>query len=508
MAVELSNVKIINSNNRSSSKLFPHEQFEITYNLNNNTSLGIERTQICLIYDYQGSRYYASGYYYDNSYVYVGYGRVGSFNSNKPMLTFQNGESTSIGTNLYTWMNNQNVRSIQSMQVRFVFTFSDGSTSQQIITPSPAMGAVNIKMQPQIKKLNFKRCDQYGVIADDGEYVLATIQTEYANSSYYNKLPLVVEKRIGSTVQTTKTFSTSNSTDLQYLSNFVNGVTDSDIFISTFPLGVFSANNNYIIKVSLGDEYEKSTLQFVVRASFVNVHLSSASSGGVAFGKLSSATDNNPKFECEYPTTLDNQLSVTGNVTFHNSLVERGNIYMRNNTTNVDMMTISSKTGSVQTRGDISVGGNLSSTSGNISTTNGNISGNNGSFNTLTTPKISGNNGSIEIGYSSSDYTTIKGFLSVGGFRNIRCGIGSAKECGANQYVDYTISFNPVFINDGTTPIVVATPYNFDSEVYKDISCCVMYSNSAGTQIRVYNNSSNSHTISIFWMAYGTAVSE
>ena len=496
MSVELSNIKINNLSNSSSNRLYPHEQFNITGSISNNTNYDISKIQMCLIYNYQNNSYFASNYISVEG-IQRGFATTGNLCGLNSPFTLQDGESTSAGTNLYTWMNNQNIRSVQSIQVKFIFTFSNGTTSEQIVTPSPTMIAINAKVDPQIKKLAFKRCDESGNIKDDGEYVLATIQTGYSNSSFYNKVPLVVEKMNGQ-VLASKTFSISNQTDLSYLSNFVNGITDSTIFINTFPLGKFDKGANYAIRVTLGDQYEKSVLSFVIKAYFVNVHLSSVSTGGVAFGKLSSATNGSPAFECQYPEILNNTLSVTGNVTFHNSLIEKGNIYLYNSSGKNTVM-IASSNGAVHTDGDFNTYGNIG-TSANISASQGTISGKTGTFDTLKTGQINDVNQSISVGGVSTDIA-LNGFVSIGYLKNIRAGYGSRKACSANNYVDYTFYFDPVFPST-ITPAIVAIPVNIDSENFNSISCCVMYVNNAGASIRVYNTSNTSHNVAIYWMAF------
>ena len=100
------------------------------------------------------------------------------------------------------------------------------------------------------------------------------------------------------------------------LEQMYSGLTDSNIFFNSFT--TFSKEINYKIVVELGDNYEKSTLAYTVKAAYVNVHLSAALNGGVAFGKLSSSTDNDPKFECDYPSYFYNNIRLVGDATIDN----------------------------------------------------------------------------------------------------------------------------------------------------------------------------------------------
>ena len=60
--------------------------------------------------------------------------------------------------------------------------------------------------------------------------------------------------------------------------------------------------------------------------SFVNMHLSASSSGGIAFGKY---LENAGCFECNYPTRLYSSLKVDGNQENY------GSLYVKNNFTDV-----------------------------------------------------------------------------------------------------------------------------------------------------------------------------
>ena len=49
---------------------------------------------------------------------------------------------------------------------------------------------------------------------------------------------------------------------------------------------------------------EAVAVAFLIGNVFTNVHLAGASTGGVRFGGYSTATEDNPKFECDYPAYL------------------------------------------------------------------------------------------------------------------------------------------------------------------------------------------------------------
>lgn len=78
----------------------------------------------------------------------------------------------------------------------------------------------------------------------------------------------------------------------------VAGITENYDFLSNQPVG---ADTDHVIKVVFGDEYEQAEDTYTVMRLFANLHLSGLHTGGVCVGGFSSATKNNPKFECYYP---------------------------------------------------------------------------------------------------------------------------------------------------------------------------------------------------------------
>ena len=66
----------------------------------------------------------------------------------------------------------------------------------------------------------------------------------------------------------------------------------------------FNTANNYTITFTIGDAYDKAVFSVLIARSFANMHLSGVPTGGVAFGKFSSAQPDQPLFECAYPIVL------------------------------------------------------------------------------------------------------------------------------------------------------------------------------------------------------------
>lgn len=66
----------------------------------------------------------------------------------------------------------------------------------------------------------------------------------------------------------------------------------------------FNTAYNYTLTFTIGDSYDTIEFSVLIARAFANIHLSGARTGGVAFGKFSAATDNNPLFECAYPAVF------------------------------------------------------------------------------------------------------------------------------------------------------------------------------------------------------------
>ncbi|MBQ6120444.1 MAG: hypothetical protein IJI59_01745 [Clostridia bacterium] len=65
--------------------------------------------------------------------------------------------------------------------------------------------------------------------------------------------------------------------------------------------GTFANGTVYSFLLVVTDGIETASAVCIVDRAFANMHLSGKTTGGVAFGKFSAATLNNPLFECEYP---------------------------------------------------------------------------------------------------------------------------------------------------------------------------------------------------------------
>lgn len=204
--------------------------------------------------------------------------------------------------NAFDCLNTNNLRALQ-VKVKY-----QASTGQETIYTSgaidvPNVYAINRLIVPKIDNLAFSRCNDQGVKDTFGTKLLTTLKTSFGSPNDRSSFRVVITQNGGNTV----TIPAGDSR----LDSFYNGIVDSNMFISNFTV---NENQKYNMIVQLTDGYESSSMSYIVPSSFVNVHLSAASTGGVAFGKLSTATNNNPSFECEYPTVINNSLKVFGTI--------------------------------------------------------------------------------------------------------------------------------------------------------------------------------------------------
>ncbi|MBQ6326325.1 MAG: hypothetical protein IJI26_09705 [Clostridia bacterium] len=76
--------------------------------------------------------------------------------------------------------------------------------------------------------------------------------------------------------------------------------------------GTFNNGSVFSFLLVVTDGYETVTAQITVDRAFANLHLSGKTTGGVAFGRFSTAQQGVPKFECDYPAYLYGGVSELG----------------------------------------------------------------------------------------------------------------------------------------------------------------------------------------------------
>lgn len=74
--------------------------------------------------------------------------------------------------------------------------------------------------------------------------------------------------------------------------------------------GQLATTDNWDFLLVFTDGYEPVEQRVNISRAFANVHMAGASTGGVAFGKFSSATEGKPLFECVYPAVFSGDVTV------------------------------------------------------------------------------------------------------------------------------------------------------------------------------------------------------
>lgn len=157
------------------------------------------------------------------------------------------------------------------------------------------------EFKPSISAAKLYRANSLGAAADDGTYLTftATLAVEKTGTS-------------GSGVFTIYSGdSPATATTQVYRKSGIAGSTGG-VVVSQAPISGVSVGSGekkwYRMEFSytaLTDTGASSTevvaVAFLIGNVFTNVHLAGASTGGVRFGGYSTATEDNPKFECDYP---------------------------------------------------------------------------------------------------------------------------------------------------------------------------------------------------------------
>ena len=90
----------------------------------------------------------------------------------------------------------------------------------------------------------------------------------------------------------------------------------------------FEPGEYYKITISVGDTKAPNMFVSYIERAYANMHFSGASTGGVAFGMFSTATQGTPKFECAYPAYFYAGFSDRTRAEIANILYPVGSIYM------------------------------------------------------------------------------------------------------------------------------------------------------------------------------------
>lgn len=190
-----------------------------------------------------------------------------------------------------------------SLSIGYTYGSSGDDTDGVDISTSYAVDPIVISRHwNPAASLSVKRGLANGSASDEGERLLVTAKlskNEYADASamfcrlYYEE-------------NGTATTSSSYIDLTQSISALLAGVTDDASLVTQ----TFSNGSNWSFLLVFGDDYETASAPASIALAFANVHMSGASTGGVAFGRFSSSSEGNPKFECAYPATFESSLDM------------------------------------------------------------------------------------------------------------------------------------------------------------------------------------------------------
>lgn len=188
---------------------------------------------------------------------------------------------------IYNYLRENHRRGVQAAQL--IVTTNAASASDTASLSNT--GAYLERLTPLISGLSLKRCDATGTPDDEGTCALISLRAYRLRSTASSPAPMVCTLTYdGQTVDLTAAIGESALNA---------GVTDSTALVDAGV--IFPNGQDCTAHVVYGDSYEVCSARTTLPRAFANFHLSPAKRGGVAFGRFSSATDNEPKFECEYP---------------------------------------------------------------------------------------------------------------------------------------------------------------------------------------------------------------
>ena len=261
--------------------LAPEESATLKFTMANTTGRTISSYRVRLVCTVDGTNYEVL------NYTSRADSRSCSLPNNKSLtvnIIVKSAARADAGT-IYRYLRDNHLRGANGM--RLIVTVIDQSYGQAL----SAGGAYLEQLTPLVTGLSLKRCDATGAPDDEGTCALISLRAYRLRSTASSPAPMVCTLTYnGQTVDLTAAIGASALSD---------GVTDSTALVDAGV--VFPNGQDCTAMVVYGDTYEVYSARTTLTRAFANLHLSSAKNGGVAIGRFSSATDNEPKFECEYP---------------------------------------------------------------------------------------------------------------------------------------------------------------------------------------------------------------
>lgn len=155
---------------------------------------------------------------------------------------------------------------------------------------------------PQILDFEVKRGTSTGTLSESGTRALLNIRLSLDDSTATESI--VLTYYLGNSANAMGTVNLTS-----YLNTLLSGVTNNTSYVTAS----FSTDADYRFELTFtaGNESAKATAW--LSNSFCSLHIAPYSTGGVAIGDLSTASENNPKFEVHHPTYLYGGIAQIGN---------------------------------------------------------------------------------------------------------------------------------------------------------------------------------------------------
>lgn len=165
-----------------------------------------------------------------------------------------------------------------------------------------AISYLTYRISPAAKLVDFERYALSGnsyVKNDEGTIVMGSLAISLAEGRTVSDI---------TTAQVIVTDDAGASQTLTLSSSVLTAALSASGYVESSP-GLFSTitfntGRNYTLTFTIGDAFDRAVFSVLVARSFANLHLSGLTTGGVAIGKFSAATNGNPLFECAFPIVL------------------------------------------------------------------------------------------------------------------------------------------------------------------------------------------------------------
>ena len=157
------------------------------------------------------------------------------------------------------------------------------------------------EFKPSISAAKLYRANSLGAAADDGTYLTFTATLAVEKTGTSGSGVFTIYSGDSPATATTQVYRKSG------IAGSTGGVVVSQAPISGVSVGSgekkwYRMEFSYTALTDTGaSSTEAVAVAFLIGNVFTNVHLARASTGGVRFGGYSTATEDNPKFECDYP---------------------------------------------------------------------------------------------------------------------------------------------------------------------------------------------------------------